>query len=105
MDLQNFVSLSVSYSQGISTIRKSCLSDEIKLFPIVCLRSYGSWIARNPSLVLFMSVAIVLALSSGLYNFKVETRPEKVCISFARTIVIHTLYDMDSAEKSLQILV
>ncbi|CAN8276827.1 unnamed protein product [Cochlearia groenlandica] len=43
-------------------------------------RTYGSWIARNPSLVLFTSVAIVLALSSGLYNFKVETRPEKLWV-------------------------
>ncbi|XP_023634609.1 Niemann-Pick C1 protein isoform X2 [Capsella rubella] len=43
-------------------------------------RTYGSWIARNPSLVLFMSVAIVLALSSGLFNFEVETRPEKLWV-------------------------
>ncbi|XP_019086605.1 PREDICTED: Niemann-Pick C1 protein-like isoform X3 [Camelina sativa] len=43
-------------------------------------RTYGLWIARNPSLVLFMSVAIVLALSSGLFNFKVETRPEKLWV-------------------------
>lgn len=75
------------------------------MFPIVCLRSYGSWIARNPSLVLFISVAIVLALSSGLFRFKVETRPEKVCISSSSTIVILTLYDMDSAAKPLQKLV
>jgi Niemann-Pick C1 protein len=27
-----------------------------------------------------MSVAIVLALCSGLYNFKVETRPEKLWV-------------------------
>lgn len=71
----------------------------------MCLRTYGSWIARNPSLVLFTSVAIVLALSSGLLNFKVETRPEKVCNISARTIVIRTLYDMNSEAKSLQILV
>ncbi|ESQ53074.1 hypothetical protein EUTSA_v10024233mg [Eutrema salsugineum] len=43
-------------------------------------RTYGSWIARNPSLVLFTSVAIVLALSSGLFQFKVETRPEKLWV-------------------------
>ncbi|CAH2075793.1 unnamed protein product [Thlaspi arvense] len=43
-------------------------------------RTYGSLIARNPSLVLFTSVAIVLALSSGLFNFKVETRPEKLWV-------------------------
>ncbi|KAH0915844.1 hypothetical protein HID58_030290 [Brassica napus] len=43
-------------------------------------KSYGSWIARNPSLVLFISVAIVLALSSGLLHFKVETRPEKLWV-------------------------
>jgi len=38
-----------------------------------------------------MSVAIVLALCSGLYNFKVETRPEKVCINFARTIIVQII--------------
>ncbi|XP_019088059.1 PREDICTED: Niemann-Pick C1 protein-like [Camelina sativa] len=43
-------------------------------------RTYGSWITRSPSLVLFISVAIVLALSSGLFKFKVETRPEKLWV-------------------------
>lgn len=44
-------------------------------------RSYGSWVSRNPSLVLFSSVAIVVILCVGLVRFKVETRPEKVSCS------------------------
>lgn len=47
-------------------------------------------------------MAIVIALSVGLVRFKVETRPEKVYISSARTIVIQTLYDTNSAAKPLQ---
>ncbi|CAN6688278.1 unnamed protein product [Malus baccata var. baccata] len=43
-------------------------------------RSYGSWVSRNPSLVLFSSVAIVVILCVGLVRFKVETRPEKLWV-------------------------
>lgn len=46
-------------------------------FHCLC-RSYGSWVSRNPTFVLFSSVAIVLVLCVGLVRFKVETRPEKV---------------------------
>jgi hypothetical protein len=41
-------------------------------------RNYGKWVARNPTLVLCSSVAVVLVLCIGLICFKVETRPEKV---------------------------
>lgn len=48
-------------------------------------RKYGAWVARNPTLVLCSSLAVVLLLCLGLFRFKVETRPEKVwfgiCIS------------------------
>ncbi|BBH09885.1 Patched family protein [Prunus dulcis] len=43
-------------------------------------RSYGSWVSRNPTFVLFSSVAIVLVLCVGLVRFKVETRPEKLWV-------------------------
>ncbi|KAI9201267.1 hypothetical protein LWI28_020944 [Acer negundo] len=43
-------------------------------------RKYGTWVARNPTLVLSLSVAIVLLLCLGLIRFKVETRPEKLWV-------------------------
>lgn len=45
------------------------------------IRKYGSYVARNPIKVLSSSLAIVLLLCLGLIRFKVETRPEKVCIA------------------------
>ncbi|KAI3459954.1 hypothetical protein Pfo_016617 [Paulownia fortunei] len=43
-------------------------------------RRYGTWVARNPILVLCSSVAIVLVLCLGLISFQVETRPEKLWV-------------------------
>ncbi|XP_062086533.1 uncharacterized protein LOC133792637 isoform X2 [Humulus lupulus] len=43
-------------------------------------RGYGAWVARNPSLVLCSSLAIVLVLCLGLVRFNVETRPEKLWV-------------------------
>ncbi|KAM7513994.1 hypothetical protein LguiA_003577 [Lonicera macranthoides] len=43
-------------------------------------RRYGTWVARNPVLVLCSSLAVVLLLCLGLIRFKVETRPEKLWV-------------------------
>ncbi|KAI3517965.1 hypothetical protein L1887_06233 [Cichorium endivia] len=43
-------------------------------------RLYGTWVARNPVLVLCSSLAVVLLLGLGLVRFKVETRPEKLWV-------------------------
>eukprot|EP00257_Ricinus_communis_P008945 XP_002527152.2 NPC intracellular cholesterol transporter 1 isoform X1 [Ricinus communis] len=43
-------------------------------------RQYGTWVARNPTLVLCSSLAVVLVLCLGLIRFKVETRPEKLWV-------------------------
>ncbi|XVF35828.1 hypothetical protein REPUB_Repub19eG0004400 [Reevesia pubescens] len=43
-------------------------------------RKYGLWVARNPTLVLSLSVGIILLLCLGLIRFKVETRPEKLWV-------------------------
>ncbi|XP_038715394.1 NPC intracellular cholesterol transporter 1 isoform X3 [Tripterygium wilfordii] len=43
-------------------------------------RRYGTWVARNPILVLSLSVTAVLLLCLGLIRFKVETRPEKLWV-------------------------
>ncbi|CAM9001419.1 unnamed protein product [Rhodiola kirilowii] len=44
-------------------------------------RRYGTWVARNPTLVLCSSVVMVLLLCIGLVHFEVETRPEKLWVS------------------------
>lgn len=49
---------------------------------ILILRSYGTWVARNPIFVLSSSLAVVAFLGFGLVRFTVETRPEKVCTKF-----------------------
>ncbi|CAL5321544.1 unnamed protein product [Camellia sinensis] len=43
-------------------------------------RKYGTWVARNPTLVLCSSLAVVLILCFGLICFEVETRPEKLWV-------------------------
>lgn len=41
-------------------------------------RKYGTFVSKNPTLVLCLSLAIPLLLCIGLIRFKVETRPQKV---------------------------
>lgn len=43
-------------------------------------RKYGTWVARNPILVLFLSLGVILLLCLGLIRFQVETRPEKLWV-------------------------
>eukprot|EP01018_Ginkgo_biloba_P029410 Gb_36406 [translate_table: standard] len=43
-------------------------------------RKHGMWVARNPSLVLAVSIVIVLFLCLGLFRLDVETRPEKLWV-------------------------
>ncbi|XP_022762939.1 Niemann-Pick C1 protein isoform X4 [Durio zibethinus] len=43
-------------------------------------RSYGRWVARNPTVVLCLSFAVVIVLCFGLIRFEVETRPEKLWV-------------------------
>ncbi|GAY49262.1 hypothetical protein CUMW_117840 [Citrus unshiu] len=43
-------------------------------------RKYGKWVARKPTLVLSLSMALVLLLCLGLIRFEVETRPEKLWV-------------------------
>ncbi|KAJ4962755.1 hypothetical protein NE237_022694 [Protea cynaroides] len=43
-------------------------------------RRYGTWVARNPTLVLCSSLAVVLLLCLGLIRFEVETTPEKLWV-------------------------
>ncbi|XP_078448414.1 uncharacterized protein LOC144716987 isoform X2 [Wolffia australiana] len=44
-------------------------------------RSYGSLIARNPTIILCCSLAIPLLFSLGLIRFRIETRPEKLWVA------------------------
>lgn len=48
------------------------------MFGFAVSRSYGIWVARNPTLVLCLSLAVVIVLCFGLIHIEVETRPEKV---------------------------
>lgn len=54
-------------------------------------RLYGTWVARNPILVLCSSLAVVILLGLGLIRFKVETRPEKVCTKSRFSIDINVM--------------
>ena len=42
--------------------------------------SYGTWVARNPTLVLYSSLAVVIVLCFGRIRFQVKTRPEKLWV-------------------------
>ncbi|XAR73057.1 hypothetical protein NMG60_11019915 [Bertholletia excelsa] len=59
-----------------SEVQLSSLESCISSF----FRKYGSWVARNPALVLCSSLAGVLILCLGLIRFEVETRPEKLWV-------------------------
>ncbi|KAF7141231.1 hypothetical protein RHSIM_Rhsim06G0006500 [Rhododendron simsii] len=50
-------------------------------------RRYGTMVARNPILVLCLSVAVVLLLCLGLIHFKVETQPEKLIIGTTPDVI------------------
>ncbi|XVF68077.1 hypothetical protein PTKIN_Ptkin10aG0174100 [Pterospermum kingtungense] len=43
-------------------------------------RSYGTWVARNPTLVLCSSLAVVIVLCLGCIFSQVETRPDKLWV-------------------------
>ncbi|KAK9112478.1 hypothetical protein Scep_019997 [Stephania cephalantha] len=50
-------------------------------------RMYGTWVARNPTLVLCSSLAIVILFCLGLTSFKVETQPEKHTLLKSSSII------------------
>ncbi|XP_019417010.1 PREDICTED: Niemann-Pick C1 protein-like isoform X1 [Lupinus angustifolius] len=63
-------------SQNRNGVRLSAVQGYMSNF----YRKYGSYVAKNPTMVLFSSLAIVLLLCLGLIRFKVETRPEKLWV-------------------------
>ncbi|XP_020084535.1 Niemann-Pick C1 protein-like [Ananas comosus] len=58
------------------TLRPSVVQSYMTSF----FRKYGTFVARNPILVLCLSLAVPLLLCIGLIRFKVETRPEKLWV-------------------------
>ncbi|XP_050935106.1 uncharacterized protein LOC103490460 isoform X3 [Cucumis melo] len=62
------------------TVRNGVQLSTIQRYISNFYRDYGAWVARNPILVLCMSLSIVLILCVGLVCFKVETRPEKLWV-------------------------
>ncbi|KAA8535924.1 hypothetical protein F0562_028402 [Nyssa sinensis] len=63
--------------QMTNTVQLSIVQGYMSTF----FRRYGTWVARNPTRVLFSSLAIVFILCLGLIRFEVETRPEKLWVS------------------------
>lgn len=63
-------------------------------YPQWCFRKYGTWVARNPILVLCSSLAVILIFCLGLIRFQVETRPEKVCLN-------NLVFDTAAFQKSV----
>ncbi|KAI4336697.1 hypothetical protein L6164_015190 [Bauhinia variegata] len=61
-------------------IRKGVQLSAVQGYMSNFYRIYGSYVARNPKMVLFSSLAIFLLLCLGLIRFKVETRPEKLWV-------------------------
>uniref|UniRef100_A0A1D1YJ54 Niemann-Pick C1 protein n=1 Tax=Anthurium amnicola TaxID=1678845 RepID=A0A1D1YJ54_9ARAE len=62
--------------QMLEVLQPSLVQGYISSF----FRRYGTWVARNPTLVLCSSLAIPILLSLGLIHFRVETRPEKLWV-------------------------
>ncbi|XP_047325787.1 NPC intracellular cholesterol transporter 1-like isoform X2 [Impatiens glandulifera] len=62
--------------QVVNEVQLSTLQE----YMTTCFRKYGIWVARNPTFVLYSSLAIVLLLCLGLVRFQVETRPEKLWV-------------------------
>ncbi|KAG6508389.1 hypothetical protein ZIOFF_033763 [Zingiber officinale] len=52
----------------------------IQLYMSNFFRKYGTFVSKNPTLVLCISLSIPLLLCIGLIHFKVETRPEKLWV-------------------------
>lgn len=83
--LLKFMGEGESDGRNVPWDRKASLMNRLKL-PIVqsymsnFYRQYGTKVARNPTLVLCSSLAVVLVLCVGLIRFKVETRPDKLWV-------------------------
>ncbi|XP_057490001.1 uncharacterized protein LOC130776002 [Actinidia eriantha] len=64
------------FSQTTKVVQLSAVQGYMSKF----YRRYGTMVARNPILVLCLSLAAVLLLCLGLFHFNVETRPEKLWV-------------------------
>ncbi|KAJ7967073.1 Niemann-Pick C1 protein-like [Quillaja saponaria] len=79
-NLQKNENLTVEVPGRVLEVRNGARLSAVQGYMSSFYRSYGSWAARNPGLVLSSSLAIVLLLCLGLIFFKVETRPEKLWV-------------------------
>ncbi|GFY86297.1 patched family protein [Actinidia rufa] len=64
------------FSQTTKVVQLSAVQGYMSKF----YRRYGTMVARNPILVLCLSLAAVLLLCLGLFHFNTETRPEKLWV-------------------------
>ncbi|KAF9608782.1 hypothetical protein IFM89_011551 [Coptis chinensis] len=67
-------------SEDASQVMKRLQLPRVQGYMSSFYRRYGLWVARNPTLVLCLSLAVVLLLCLGLIRFKVETQPEKLWV-------------------------
>ncbi|XP_077246845.1 uncharacterized protein LOC143886669 [Tasmannia lanceolata] len=71
---------SMQMREGSPKVMKGLQLSLVQSYMSSFYRRYGTWVARNPTLVLCSSLAVTLLLCLGLIRFKVETRPEKLWV-------------------------
>ncbi|KAF7829479.1 NPC intracellular cholesterol transporter 1-like isoform X1 [Senna tora] len=80
LDMQKDENLPMQMLENAPQIRNGVKLSAVQGYMSNFYRKYGSYVARNPIMVLSSSIAIVLLLCLGLIRFKVETRPEKLWV-------------------------
>ncbi|XP_009384014.2 uncharacterized protein LOC103971663 [Musa acuminata AAA Group] len=67
-------------SEEVPPVVKAHRPSVIQLYMSNFFRKYGSFVSKNPTLILCLSLVVPLLLCLGLIRFKVETRPEKLWV-------------------------
>lgn len=80
LDMEKEENLPMQMLENAQQIRQSVQLSAVQGYMSIFFRKYGSYVARNPIMVLCSSLAMVLLLCLGLIRFKVETRPEKLWV-------------------------
>ncbi|KAH7664268.1 Protein patched/dispatched protein [Dioscorea alata] len=71
----------IQISGGVPPVARDAQFSIVQGYLSKLFRKYGSFVSRNPTLVLCSSIVLPLLLCIGLIRFKVETRPEKLWVS------------------------
>ncbi|XP_058098545.1 uncharacterized protein LOC131243314 isoform X2 [Magnolia sinica] len=73
-------SRSVQIPEGGTPLMKGLQLSFVQGYMSSFYRRYGTWVARNPTIVLCSSLGFTFLLCLGLIRFKVETRPAKLWV-------------------------